>query len=371
MSPEFLWPGLGLLAVFVLVLANAYFVATEFSLVAVRRSQIKLWRAAGRRGAEAAQRAIERLDDSIAATQLGITLASIGLGFLGEPALARLIAPGLAAVGLQGSIPVHSVAVVLAFSIVTFLHVVVGELAPKAVALDRPGPVALVCAAPLLVFSRVFSPVLNVMNGAGNALARALGARSAAEGGQVHSAEELQLLVSEASEAGALRPATGRILGNVFAISRIQVREVMVPRERVRAVPRRIDPDRLLDLLREEGYTRLPVYEETLDRIVGTLHTKDLFHLYAKHRVVILEDALRPSIEMRPDVSISTALATFRRLHMHLAMVREEGGPLLGIVTLEDVLEVIVGEIEDEHDLPAAGPPGSTPTPAPPPGPAR
>ena len=364
MSPEFFWPSLGLLAVFVLVLANAYFVATEFSLVAVRRSQVKLWRAAGRRGAEAAQRAIERLDDSIAATQLGITLASIGLGFLGEPALARLIAPGLAALGLEGAIPVHTVAVVLAFSLVTFLHVVIGELAPKAVALDRPGPVALVCAAPLLVFSRVCSPVIRVMNGAGNALARALGARSAAEAGQVHSAEELQLLVSEASEAGALRPATGRILGNVFAISRIQVREVMVPRERVRAIPRRIDPDRLLDLLREEGYTRLPVYEETLDRIVGILHTKDLFHLYAKHRVVILEDALRPSIEMRPDVSISTALATFRRLHMHLAMVREEGGPLLGIVTLEDVLEVIVGEIEDEHDLPAAGP-GSASAPAP------
>jgi len=362
MGPELLWPGLGLLSVLVLVLANAYFVATEFSLVAVRRSQVELWRRAGRRGAEAAHRAIERLDDSIAATQLGITLASIGLGFLGEPALARLIAPGLASLGFEGALPAHSVAVVLAFSLVTFLHVVVGELAPKAVALDHPGPVALALAPPLLIFSRVCSPVLRVMNGAGNALARTLGARSAAEAGQVHSAEELQLLVSEASEAGTLRPATGRILGNVFAISRIRVREVMVPRERVRAVSRRIDPDRLLDLLREEGYTRLPVYEDSLDRIVGTLHTKDLFHLYAKHRVVILEDALRPFIEMRPDASISTALATFRRRHMHLAIVREEGGPLLGLVTLEDVLEVIVGEIEDEHDLPAVTPgaaPGS------------
>jgi CBS domain containing-hemolysin-like protein len=172
----------------------------------------------------------------------------------------------------------------------------------------------------------------------------------------VHSAEELQLLVSEASEAGALRPATGRILGNVFAISRVLVRDVLVPRERVRAIPRDIDPDRLLDLLREEGYTRLPVYEGTPDRVVGILHTKDLFHLYAKQRVVILEDAVRPFIEMRPDVSISTALASFRRLRSHLAIVREEGGPLLGIVTLEDVLEVIVGEIEDEHDLPALAP---------------
>jgi CBS domain containing-hemolysin-like protein len=353
MNPAVFWPSLGLVAVLVLVLANAYFVATEFSLVAVRRSQVKLWRTAGRRGAEAAHRAIERLDDSIAATQLGITLASIGLGFLGEPALARLLAPGLAAIGVESALSVHTAAVAIAFSLVTFLHVVVGELAPKAVALDRPGPVALVCAAPLLVFSRIFSPVLRVMNGAGNALARGLGAQPASGAAQVHSADELQLLVSEASEAGTLRPTTGRILGNVFAISRVLVRDVMVPRERVCAIPRDVDPDRLLDRLREEGYTRLPVYDGTLDRIVGILHTKDLFHLYAKHRVVILEDALRPAIEMRPEVPISAALATFRRLRKHLAIVREEDGPVLGIVTLEDVLEVIVGEIEDEHDAPA------------------
>src|SRR5499426_2849679 len=159
---------LGLAAVPALVLANSYFVATEFALVAVRRSQVKLWVEAGRLGAAAVATAKDRLDDAIAATQLGITIASIGLGWLGEPALAQLLAPGLAALGIEGSRAVHGVATAIAFSAITFLHVVVGELAPKAIALDRPGQVALFCAGPLLVFGRVFRVVLVVMNGAGN-----------------------------------------------------------------------------------------------------------------------------------------------------------------------------------------------------------
>jgi len=343
---------LGLLAIFALVLANAYFVATEFALVAVRRSQVQLWVAEGRRGAGAAARAIHHLDDAIAATQLGITLASIGLGFLGEPALARLVEPLLAAVGLDSFAAVHGFAVAVAFSIVTFLHVVVGELAPKALALDRPGEVALACARPLLVFARVFRPVLVVMNGAGNALVRGFGVRPAGHSGRVHSAQELQLLVSEAGEAGRILPDAARMLDNLFGISQKRVRDVMVPRERVLAVPRTIGEGALLDLILEEGYTRLPVYDGGLDKVVGVLHSKDLLHLYTKQRVVVLADAIRPHDEMRPDLSIADALRRFRRDHRHLALVREPDGPLLGIVTLEDVLEEIVGEIEDEHDAP-------------------
>jgi CBS domain containing-hemolysin-like protein len=341
---------LGLLAAVALVAANAYFVATEFSLVAVRRSQVKLWQAEGRRGAAATARAIGRLDDSIAATQLGITLASIGLGFLGEPVLARLLDPALGVLGLADATTVHSVAIALAFALVTFLHVVAGELAPKAIALDRPGPVALACAAPLNLFGRIFRPALWAMNGCGNALVRLFGARPAGEAGRVHSAEELRLLVREASESGAIRRGTGRLLGNVFALWPKRVHEVMVPRERVFAVPRGVARDELLEKLCEEGFTRLPVYEAELDRVVGILHAKDVFHLMARTRVVVLEDAIRPLFELPPDLSLLAALARFRRARQHLAVVREPGGPLLGIVTLEDVLEEIVGEIEDEHD---------------------
>jgi putative hemolysin len=236
--------------------------------------------------------------------------------------------------------------------VITFLHVVVGELAPKALALDRPGPVALFCSRPLLIFGRVFRFAIVIMNGAGNALVRLLGVEPGGNRSAVHSPEELSMLVSEARDAGAIRPYAGRILGNVFRLSRTRVRDVMVPRERVLAVEKNMGPEEVLDLLRETGYTRLPVYDTELDRIVGILHTKDLFHLYANQRVVILADAIRPAVEIRPELPVVDALRQFRRGRKHLAIVREKDGPLLGVCTLEDVLEEIVGEIEDEFDIP-------------------
>ena len=196
---------LGLLSIAALILLNAYFVATEFALVAVRRTQVELWVQAGRTGARSVARAIGNLDDAIAATQLGITLASIGLGFVGEPVAARLIEPLLRDAGIGSLVAVHTVAIAISFAAITFLHVVVGELAPKALALDRPGPVALVCARPLLGFARVFRWVLWIMNGAGNALVRVLGVRPSGHHARVHSPEELSLLVSESREAGAIR----------------------------------------------------------------------------------------------------------------------------------------------------------------------
>ena len=342
----------GLLVVAVLILTNAYFVATEFALVAVRRTQIQLWVDEGRRGARSASIAIKHLDDAIAATQLGITLASIGLGFVGEPSIARLIAPVFASVGLGSAVAVHSAAVVVAFAIITFLHVVVGELAPKALALDRPGQVALRCARPLLIFGRIFRPILVFMNGAGNGLVRLFGVRPTGKDFSVHSAEELLLLVIEARDAGEIRPYAGKILGNVFRMSRTQVRDVMVPREEIVAIDKSTDPEMILELLKGSGYTRVPVYDGDLDKIVGILHTKDLFHLYSKERLVVLMDAIRQPFEIRPDLGITDALRQFRRGRKHLAVVREKGGPVEGVCTLEDILEEIVGEIEDEFDEP-------------------
>jgi CBS domain containing-hemolysin-like protein len=354
MAPSDALQALAVALVPALILLNAYFVAAEFSLVAVRRSQIKLWERERRPGAAAAARAIARLDDSIAATQLGITLASIGLGFVGEPILARLLAPALAGLGVESALVLHTAAIAIAFTAITFLHVVVGELAPKALALERPGPVALACAGPLLRFSRLTRPVLWAMNGCGNALVRWLGIRPAGEASHLPSSEELELLVAEARDAGTIRPYTGRMLGGVFAISLTRVREVMVPRERIFALPRSLDVAAFLDRVREEGYTRIPVYDGALDRIAGVVHAKDLLHLHAQERVVVLEDAIRPPLEMAPDLPLSAALAEFRRGRVHLAIVRGKDGRVLGLVTLEDVLEEIVGSIEDEHDAPAA-----------------
>ena len=350
-------PGLGasffgLLAVALLILTNAYFVATEFALVAVRRTQVQLWVEEGRRGAAAAAAAIRDLDDAIAATQLGITLASIGLGFVGEPAIARLLQPAFSSLGVVSDWWLHTVSLVVAFAIVTFLHVVVGELAPKALALDRPGGVALVCARPLLVFGRVFRPIIALMNGAGNALARTFGVHAGHSGEPGHSPEELSLLVDEARQEGRIRPYAGRILGNVFRLSQTRVRDVMVPRDKVFSVHRRATQSELLDVLREKGFTRLPVYADGPDDIVGILHAKDFFHLEATDGVVILEDALRPVVTLRPDLPVVDALRRFRSGRNHLAIVREHVGPVLGVCTLEDVLEEIVGEIEDEYDDP-------------------
>jgi len=346
---------LGVLAIVGLVLANAYFVATEFALVAVRRSQLKLWIAEGRRGAVAAARAVEHLDDAIASTQLGITLASLGLGWIGEPALAALLRPGLEAVGFASPVVVHASAVAIAFSAITFLHVVAGELAPKALALSRPGAIALACAQPLLLFARALRPALAVMNGAGNALARLFGGvERIAPAEAPHSPDELSLLVDEARQSGAIRADTGRLLGNVFRLSRTRVRDVMIPRARIFAVDRRIGLERLSDLVRDQGYTRVPVYDGNLDRPVGVLHTKDLSHLEADRRLLILDDLLRDVAEVPPEMPVLDALRRFRRQRVHLALVRAPGAPVEGLVTLEDVLEEIVGEIEDEHDEPTA-----------------
>ena len=342
---------LGFLAIFLLVLTNAYFVATEFALVAVRKTQLELWSREGRRGAAAALTATRQLDDVIAATQLGITLASIALGFVGEPTLARLVAGPLASLGF-GEVVVHSVAIGIAFTLITFLHVVVGELAPKAVALDHPGRVALLAARPLLVFAKVFRPLLWLMNGAGNGLVSLLGVRPPTRMEAAHSPEELSMLVSESRAAGRIRPYAGRILGNVFRLSRTRVRDVMVPRERVLAVERNTPADELLELMRETRYTRLPVYEGSLDEMVGILHTKDLLRVTAAERPSILEDAIRPVSFIRSDLLVVDALRQFRRGRRHLAVVRDADGPVLGVCTLEDVLEEIVGEIEDEHDEP-------------------
>lgn len=341
---------LGLVAIFALILLNAFFVATEFALVAVRRSQVQIWVSEGRPGARAAAHALDRLDDAIAATQLGITLASIGLGFVGEPALAHLLEPALHALSLDSQGAVHGGAIALAFALVTFLHVVVGELAPKALALDRPGPVALWCARPLLWFSRALRPVIVTMNHAGNLLLRALGVPPAGHGENTHSAAELALLVREAGDAGQLRSDTTQMLGNLFRISDRTVADVMIPRDQVKAIPRNLPMEALVDVVREEGFTRFPVYDGTLDKIVGVLHAKDVFTLHSLSLLVILEDALRPHQEIAPDVSLADALRLFRRERRHLAVVRGPDGRVQGIITLEDVLEQIVGAIEDEQD---------------------
>jgi len=346
---------LSLLLVPLLVLLNAFFVAAEFSLVAVRKTKVEEMLNAKRRGALAVKEAVVHLDDAIAATQLGITLASLGLGWAGEPAVARLLQPliELLPFGWQEAAS-HSVAVGIAFLFITFLHVVVGELAPKAMALQRPDVVALVCAGPLLVFERITRVAIYAMNGAGNWIVRRLGMEPPQAHHLVHSVEELNLLVQETRRAGVIGADQAEYLTNVFRLSQKTVSDIMVPRARVSCLDINDKDEKILDVIRDGAHTRIPIYNGKLDNLVGILNTKDLFYIFSLRGVIALVDAIRPAMFFPPQKPVFEALREFRKTRQHLAIVRDANGVVLGIVTLEDVLEEIVGEIEDEHDVPHA-----------------
>ena len=337
--------------VFVLVAMNGFFVAAEFSLVTVRWTRVEELVQQNRFGALSVREAIEKLDDSIAATQLGITFSSLALGYLGEPALAHLIEPLFRAIPGGWSVALtHGAAVVLAFLMITFLHVVLGELAPKAVALERADDVAMVVAAPLLIFGRVFRPFIRTMNAAGNWVVRQLRLPPVTPGHSVHSPDEIDMLIEEGQEAGVIQPDEATYARNVFELSDRTVKDIMVPREKVVTVSVGANEEQILETSRETGHTRMPVWEVEPDNIVGIVNTKDLFHIFSLRGLVILMDAMYPALYVSQDLTLGRMLTMFKREKRQMAVVRDAEGRYVGIVTLEDILEEIVGEIEDEHD---------------------
>ncbi len=351
----------GLLLIPALVALNGLFVAAEFSLVSVRKTRIEELIQRGVGSARSVEAALNRMDRSIAATQLGITLASIGLGFVGEPALADLLKPvARSLVGAAGwwSTAAHSVAGILAFLLITYMHVVFGELIPKTLALQTADRSALWLSGPLNVFARLSRPLLATISGTAGFLLRLFGYHVASGEEMVHSVEELKLLIEDSEEAGVLDPDQAEFVQNVFHLSNKRVRDCMVPRNKMAALELNTPPDKVMEAVRSGAHTRMPVYEGEFDNIVGIVNTKDLFYLFSLQGVVILQDALYPPLFLKPDESMANALRLFRRARRPMALVRETGGDaspngaILGLITLEDVLEEIVGDIEDEHDRP-------------------
>ncbi len=339
------------LAVPLLVLLNAFFVAAEFSLVAVRRTRVEEMIIHRRAGALAVRHAIDNLDDAIASTQLGITLASLALGWSGEPSMAGLIAPVFAFLPEQGTwMAAHTMATIVAFGLITFLHVILGELVPKAVALGRPDLISLWLARPLLWFSIVMRPFIFVMSVLGNGVVRLLGYEPLSGQQMVHSVEELALIIEETRRAGVLPRDQAEYVRNVFRLPAKRVRDCLVPVERMAALDLHTPEQRILEKVRDGAHTRMPVYEGHLDNIVGIVNTKDLFHLFSLRGMVVLDDAMYPPIFVDPDRPISEVLRQFRRQRRPMAVVRDRQGKTLGLITLEDIVEEIVGEIEDEHD---------------------
>jgi CBS domain containing-hemolysin-like protein len=342
-----------LLIIPALIALNGLFVAAEFALVAIRKTRVEEMVLKGLKGAKSVEAALFRLDRSIAATQLGITLASIGLGMVGEPALAHLLEPLFFFLPASWSgVATHSAATFVAFLLITYLHVVFGELLPKNMALQTTDRTALWLSAPLLVFTRLTRPLTLLIGGTANCLLRRLGMEPARGEEMVHSVEELALLIEDTEEAGILDPDQAEFVQNVFRLSNKQVKDCMVPREKMATLELNTPPDKVLEAVRQGAHTRMPVYEGDLDHIVGIVNTKDLFFLFSLKGVVILEDALYPALFLKPAESMAKALQLFRKAHRPMALVRDDNGRILGLITLEDVLEEIVGDIEDEHDKP-------------------
>jgi len=309
--------------------------------------------AEGNASAAAVQKAITNPDRVIAATQLGITLASLGLGWIGEPAVAHLIEPivNLFPLAVRSGVS-HTISVTLAFVFITFLHVVVGELAPKSIALQNPENTSLFVARPTLWTEKIFKPAIWLLNGAGNALLRVVKIQPASGHQLVHSVEELKMLVSASAESGVVEAEESEMLHAVFDFGSLVVRQVMIPRTEIIAVEADAPLDEIIGLVTESTYTKFPVYDDSLDQILGVVHVKDLFNalLEANHKTYTARNFVREALFVPDTISVSALLREFRDQRQHIAIAMDEYGGTSGLVTLEDLLEQIVGEVSDPFD---------------------
>ncbi|MFZ9505330.1 MAG: hemolysin family protein [Cyclobacteriaceae bacterium] len=337
---------LEILVTLLLVFLNGFFVAAEFAIVKVRSSQIALQSGLSKKAAEAV---LENLDGFLAATQLGITLASLGLGWVGEDVVSRIILNVMDSMGLELDDKLaHRIAFPVAFVVITILHIVFGELAPKSLAIQYPTATTMKLALPLRLFYFFFKPVIFVLNGFANMILRLLGIRPVRE--QIHSEEELKLIIAESEEGGAIETSERELIQNVFDFDNRIVRQVMVPRLKVTGMSVGLSMEEALRIVLKEGYSRYPVYEGSLDEITGIVHAKDIVANHVEKTTKTLRDILRPAFYITENKGIDTLLREFQRKKVQMAVVISEFGGTMGIVTLEDILEELVGEIQDEHD---------------------
>ena len=338
-----LWRLAGVLA---LVLANGFFVAAEFSIVAVRKTRIDQLVAEGHRGARAVRRAVSNPDSYIAATQLGITMASLGLGWIGEPAVASVIEPWLTFLpSTVAAVTAHSVSVAIAFAIVTALHIVLGELAPKTIALERSEATALLVVKPTELFMKVFAPFIHLLNGMGRAVVRALGLRSKGGHAMVHSEEELKMLVTASQEAGVIEEREEQMLHRVFGFADLTAGQVMVPRTELVAVAEATPREALIDAIARGGYTRVPVYRSSLDDVIGVLHVVDLLKPVEAGGPISAAALAREALTVPETLAADEVLAEMRRRGVREALVIDEYGGTAGMVTFESLMERIVGDL--------------------------
>jgi len=335
----------------VLVALNGFFVAAEFALVKVRPSQIDALIEAGRPFAKTAKWLAERLDASLSACQLGITMASLALGWIGEPAFAHLITPVFQLLGIESEQALHVLAFIFAFTAITTLHLVVGEQAPKIFAIRRPDQMILWCAAPMKFFYVILFPFLVVLNKTTAWLLRFVGMDGASEHGSPHTGEEIRLLLREAHIHGNVSRSQHRLINAVFEFNDMICRRVMVPRNEVAFFDAKQPLEAYITLARVTKHTRYPLCDGSLDNVLGVIHMKDLLGVSATDKQFDVDSIKRPVHKVPENMPISQLLKHFQATHQLLAFVVDEYGTIIGIVTLENVLESIVGPVEDEFDV--------------------
>ncbi|MEP6911805.1 MAG: hemolysin family protein [bacterium] len=343
---------LKLTAILLLVGTNGFFVASEFALVSVRRARLEARAAAGSTNARTALRLLDNPTIFISAVQFGITLASLALGWVGEPTIAALLEPISSAIASEGraGYVAHVMAIVIAFSLITFLHIVLGELMPKMIALERSERIALFCSRPLALFARVFGAPLWIFNSVGAALGRLIGLKSTLDHAAVYTETELRQLIDVARDSGYLRAEERRLIHRVFEFSDTLVREAMVPRTEMAAIPDDSSLEQITRAFEKFRYSRLPVYRESLDNVIGFIHSKDVMPYLLHPEKFRLDDVLQPPLYLVDTARLEDVLRQMQKAKAHFGFVVDEHGGLEGIITLEDLLEEIVGDISDEHD---------------------
>jgi len=337
-----------IVSVLLLVAANGFFVASEFSLVAVRRSRIVALAETGNRRARLLLNLLDNLNAYISATQLGITMASLALGWIGEPAVARLLQAPLR--DLVSDSLRHTISFVAAFTIITFLHIVLGELAPKTLALERAERVALAIAWPMRIFHNFFRWPILLLDWAGSSTVRMFGLRKTGDFSSVYTVDELRQIIDVSHKSGTLEPDEQRLLHRVFEFTDAEVREVMMPRTRVVGLELSFPRDEVVKIVLENMYSRYPVYRKSIEEIVGVVHGKDLLGRLVAGDEFDLASIMLPPVFVPEGKKVSSLLKEMQRSRNQMAFVVDEYGGLSGLVTTEDLIEELVGEIRDEHD---------------------
>lgn len=334
-----------------LIVLNGLFVAAEFALVGAPRATIERLAASGNRAARLVRRIIHdprSQDRYIATAQVGITAASLGLGMYGEHVLANWLSPAFEFLGAGRWIAVHSVATVTAVAILTYFHIVLGEMVPKSLALQSAEKTALWISAPMRSIQYVLYPVVIALNTVGNLILRLLGIRRELSAADYHSAEEIEYLVGESEEQGLLPAETGRLLKHIFEFGDRMADEVMVPRVRIAGIPVGAGAQELREVIRQSRHTRYPVYQDDLDHIVGSVHIKDILGLLLAERGLAKTD-VRPVPYIPETAELGTVLAVMQRMQNQMVVIMDEHGGTAGLVTIEDLFEELVGEIDEDR----------------------